>query len=252
MDKRTSHVEGPKVSRIREYMSARFPEQTYAAEDEMEDALLEHLRTSDEKLAGNEATNKTIMEVIAVYPEFAQIIEDVAAGMPPSAAIARQFTPEELTATKGEPDYDAYRKAAKERTERLAENRRRVESREQNMARSKVDVDDFFAAQGMDEEEQKRFVDWVDNEILANLLDGKVNKTILTKLYQGWKYDEAVAEARDAGKVEGRNEQIERRRATSDKTDGLPSDGGAVTIHQTKEAPDIFDEVLSRRNKRKF
>lgn len=244
--------DGKDISRIREYMSARFPGQDYDTEDRMQDALLEHLRTSDERLAGHEAANKTIMEVIAAYPEFAQIIEDVAAGMPPNAAIARQFTPEELTAAEGEPDYDAYRKAAKERADRLAENRRRVESREQNMARSKVDVDEFFAAQGIDEEEQHRFVDWVDNEILANLLDGKVSKAILTKLYQGWKYDQAVAEARDAGKVEGRNEQIERRRVKTDTTDGLPSGGGAVTAGEPVQVPDIFDEVLYRRNRRKF
>ena len=95
-------------------------------------------------------------------------------------------------------------------------------------------------------------MDWVDNEILANLLDGKVSKAILTKLYQGWKYDQAVAEARDAGKVEGRNEQIERRRVKTDTTDGLPSGGGAVTAGEPVQVPDIFDEVLYRRNRRKF
>ena len=56
----------------------------------------------------------------------------------------------------------------------------RVETREKNMARSKTDVDAFFAEQGLSEEEQQQFVAWVDNEILANLLDGKVNKEILT------------------------------------------------------------------------
>ena len=78
----------------------------------------------------------------------------------------------------------------------------RTEARDKNIAQSKTDVDAFFAEHGLDEAEQKQFVEWVDNEILANLLDGKVNKGILTKLYQGWIYDAAVADALETGKVE--------------------------------------------------
>lgn len=90
-------------------------------------------------------------------------------------------------------------------------------------------------------------------EILANLLDGKVNKGILTKLYQGWIYDAAVADALETGKVEGRNEQIEAKRKQARKTDGLPADGGSVETPEQAETPkDMFDEVIERRNKRKF
>lgn len=100
---------------------------------------------------------------------------------------------------------------------------------------------------------KNRFVEWVDNEILANLLDGKVNKGILTKLYQGWIYDAAVADALETGKVEGRNEQIEAKRKQARKTDGLPADGGSVETPEQAETPkDMFDEVIERRNKRKF
>ena len=84
-------------------------------------------------------------------------------------------------------------------------------------------------------------------------LDGKVNKEILTKLYQGWVYDTAVAEARETGKVEGRNEQIETRRVRTQKTDGLPADGGGVeATSAVKTDKDIIDEVITRRNKRRF
>lgn len=61
------------------------------------------------------------MEVVQAYPEFAQIIEDVANGVPVQVAIARQFDPSELAVPEGEPDYDAYKKAATERSQRLAD-----------------------------------------------------------------------------------------------------------------------------------
>lgn len=177
----------------------------------------------------------------------------MANGIPVQVAIARQFDSSELAVPEGEPDYEAYKQAAEERTKRLADMKARVETREKNMARSKTDVDAFFAEQGLSEEEQQRFVAWVDNEILANLLDGKVNKEILTKLYQGWVYDTAVAEARETGKVEGRNEQIETRRVRAQKTDGLPADGGGVEATSASETDkDIIDEVITRRNKRRF
>lgn len=244
----------PRISRVREYMTAKFPDREFPDDEGLETALLEHVKGLDDRVAGNDRANKTIMELVETYPEFAQIIEDVAAGMPVQAAIARQFSPEELTVAEGEPDYDAYRKAAEERTKRLADQRERIAAREQNMARSKTDVDAFFAERGMDEAERQEFVDWVDNTVLANLLDGKVDKGILTKLYQGWKYDEAVAEARETGKIEGRNEQIEARRTAASGVDGLasPGTGGMPGEGGGADKPDFLDEVLDRRNRRKF
>ena len=201
-------AEAPRVSRVREYMTAKFPDRQFADEDDYENTLYDYLAESDKKIAGHEAANKTIMEVVQAYPEFAQIIEDMKA---------------------------------------------RTEARDKNIAQSKTDVDAFFAEHGLDEAEQKQFVEWVDNEILANLLDGKVNKGILTKLYQGWIYDAAVADALETGKVEGRNEQIEAKRKQARKTDGLPADGGSVETPEQAETPkDMFDEVIERRNKRKF
>ena len=189
-------------------MTAKFPDRQFADEDDYENTLYDYLAESDKKIAGHEAANKTIMEVVQAYPEFAQIIADMKA---------------------------------------------RTEARDKNIAQSKTDVDAFFAEHGLDEAEQKQFVEWVDNEILANLLDGKVNKGILTKLYQGWIYDAAVADALETGKVEGRNEQIEAKRKQARKTDGLPADGGSVETPEQAETPkDMFDEVIERRNKRKF
>lgn len=255
-NKKETNVEGsqtPKISRIREYMTAKFPDRTYTDDDDFDNALLEHLQASDAKIAGNDEANKTIMEVIATYPEFAEIIEDVAEGVPVRVAIARQFSPEELTVGEGEEDFDAYRKAAEERTKRLAEINERVNAREKNIAQSKTDVDAFFEEKQMTDQERASFVDWVDNEVLANLMDGRVNREILTKLYQGWKFDEAVAEARNAGEVEGRNQQIEQKRARATKTDGLASGGsGAVTVQPQKPSSDFIDEVLTRKSKRKF
>lgn len=243
----------PRISRIREYMTAKFPDRQYADEDDYENALYDYLTQSDKKIAGHEAANRTIMEVVQAYPEFAQIIEDVANGVPVQVAIARQFDPSELAVMEGEPDYEAYKKAAAERTQRLAEMKARTQAREKNIAKSKTDVEAFFAEHGLDEDEQQQFVAWVDNEILANLLDGKVNREILTKLYQGWVYDTAVNDALEAGKVAGRNEQIEVRRKQSRKTDGLPADGGSVAApHADEPKKDMFDEVIERRSKRKF
>lgn len=229
-------AEAPRVSRVREYMTAKFPDRQFADEDDYENTLYDYLAESDKKIAGHEAANKTIMEVVQAYPEFAQIIEDVANGVPVQVAIARQFDPSELAVPEGEPDYDAYKKAATERSQRLADMKARTEARDKNIAQSKTDVDAFFAEHGLDEAEQKQFVEWVDNEILANLLDGKVNKGILTKLYQGWIYDAAVADALETGKVEGRNEQIEaKRKQAARRTACLPT--AEASKHPNKRKP---------------
>lgn len=81
-------AEAPRVSRVREYMTAKFPDRQFADEDDYENTLYDYLAESDKKIAGHEAANKTIMEVVQAYPEFAQIIEDVANGVPVQVAIA--------------------------------------------------------------------------------------------------------------------------------------------------------------------
>ena len=127
-------AEAPRVSRVREYMTAKFPDRQFADEDDYENTLYDYLAESDKKIAGHEAANKTIMEVVQAYPEFAQIIEDVANGVPVQVAIARQFDPSELAVPEGEPDYDAYKKAATERSQRLADMKARTEARDKNIA----------------------------------------------------------------------------------------------------------------------
>ena len=61
----------PRVSRVREYMTAKFPDREFGDDSELEQALYDYLTQSDKKIAGHEAANKTIMEVVQAYPEFA-------------------------------------------------------------------------------------------------------------------------------------------------------------------------------------
>ena len=61
-------AEAPRVSRVREYMTAKFPDRQFADEDDYENTLYDYLAESDKKIAGHEAANKTIMEVVQAYP----------------------------------------------------------------------------------------------------------------------------------------------------------------------------------------
>ena len=88
------------------------------------------------------------MEVVQAYPEFAQIIEDVANGVPVQVAIARQFDPSELAVPEGEPDYDAYKKAATERSQRLADMKARTEARDKKQNRRRCVLRRTWARRG--------------------------------------------------------------------------------------------------------
>ena len=47
--------------------------------------------------------------------------------------------------------------------------------------------------------------------------------------------------------------EVAGKRKQARKTDGLPADGGSVETPEQAETPkDMFDEVIERRNKRKF
>ena len=82
---------------------------------------------------------------------------------------------------------------------------------------------------------------------------GKHNlgKKEIGMLYNMVHHDENVADAREAGRVAGRNESIKAEMNRERNTDGMPRTSNGAAPVEAVEAPDALDEMVERRRRRR-
>lgn len=231
-------------SRFKKALSKRYPDRTFESDDQAQDAFLEDYELIASKLDDNEITNKRMYELIEANPALADIIVEMDNGTPFEVALASHVDLQAIAPQNGEPNFEAYQNALKERKERILQAEKHKEQIEAAQAKSKADADEFFAQIGMDEAEQKEFVDFVEG-FIDGLFKGEVSKVTLSKMYQAFKYDEAVAAAQTQGQINGRNELIEAKRTKNGATDGIPSGGSSIENSQEANPTGGNDMIAS-------
>lgn len=239
-----------KPPRYREILSKRYPDKIYETDQDAEDAFYEDYEQKSAALQEAEISNKEVYQLIEDNPVLADLLVIMTEGVPFEVALARCVDLEALKPIEGEANYEQYQTAVadrKKRSDEIAANRKTIED---NQTKSKVDADEFFVEKGMDEAEQVAFVSFVEDFVSA-LFRGEVNKTSLNKMYQAYKFEEAITDATQQGEINGRNAQIETKRMANANTDGIPTPGTAVVDSAPKpKGTDFLDDVLEKQNKK--
>lgn len=228
-------TEPPKMARYREFLTQKYPDRTFESEQEAEDAFYEDYSQDTQSLKGYREDNEKIFELMSDNPELGQIMSELSKGTPFIVAVAKSIDLQDLIPEKGEPNYEAYTKAASERKARRAELDSQSKEFIANQEQTQADAIEFFEKNNIPDEECKGLVLFMDG-IIADMARGKISKEVLRKLYEAYRYEEDVATAADAGRVEGRNQKIEEKRIKNGNTDGLPQGKGA-SIAPTQETP---------------
>ena len=85
-------------------------------------------------------------------------------------------------------------------------------------------------------------------------LDGRLTVDVLNMFRNAMNYSKDVADAREVGKVEGMNANIDaERQRRQEATDGLPGPGsstGRIAPPAPAEPGDMIDEILKRNERR--
>lgn len=230
---------GDRTPRWLERLRKRYPDRDFADEAAAKDEFYaDYDRTMGEydSLRGE---NRRILETLQENPEFAELFASIRDGMPLRVALARVVDFDAAIPRPGEPDYEEFNRSREEyraRQRERAERRRRIE---ENQARSRVEIEEFFDSIGADDDEQNDFADFLQG-IFDDVFDGRMSRVALRKLWQAYKYEEDVEASRLAGEVAGRNATIEVRRQKNHSTDGLP-DAGSGIAGATRLRRRIFD-----------
>ena len=161
------------------------------------------------------------MDVLDAEPVLAKIIQDISMGATFREAIARHIDPEELTATEGDPDFEAWEKNRTARTDEMAKRNQFGEELAANQEMTKSEIREFAAENSMSQEQAIEFLGKID-EMLSGLYAGRIDRKTLAFLKKAVDADQMVADAKEEGEIAGRNTKIKETIAPAKVGDGLP------------------------------
>jgi len=198
--------------------------------------------------------------VVEEFPEFGDFIIGLRRGYTPQQAIAMYFDPESLTPPEGAEDEEAIFKAKEERRKMVNERKEkqnRINGNKEVTAQNLINIKDELGLT----DEQTMQVGKMAGEIFQDFLDdGLVKSENWKKLANGLRHENVLSEkekekeaAIEDARVAGRNEGIEKKRATKEKGDGLPklTNTGGVKEKEKVSDEDKFTINLRKRVNKK-
>lgn len=220
--------------------------------EDVHSAALSHIQDLQGYKKQNEKVNKKLVDAFENSPEFAQMTKEVLAGVPVHIAIARNIDVESMTPQQGDDDFEDYQNAVTEQKKSKAEKEKYLKDMDDNIKLSAKQVDEFAKENKLSDDEAENFLKDVD-QLVSDMVAGKVTKEALGTFYKGLKRDDDVADAKEAGKVEGKNAKIDALKEKQDaaKGDGLPTlEAQNVIKEPAKPELDNWSKAIIEKNQR--
>lgn len=243
------------AGRVRAFMLAKFPDRPWEDDAELENGVADWLEEADKSLADYRTADEKIRSIAEKYPEIMAIADDLAKnpGMPLGVAIRRNIDEDELEVGEDDPGFEQLRKSREERASRRKAREEYQQQLDRNLEASREIVEKYLADNEMSEEEAAALGKYVD-DIMEAYLDGRLTVDVLNMFRNAMNYSKDVADAREVGKVEGMNVNIDaERQRRQEATDGLPGPGsstGQIAPPAPAEPSDMIDEILKRNERR--
>ena len=243
------------AGRVRAFMLAKFPDRPWEDDAELENGVADWLEEADKSLADYRTADEIIRSIAEKYPEIMAIADDLAKnpGMPLGVAIRRNIDEDELEVGEDDPGFEQLRKSREERASRRKAREEYQQQLDRNLEASREIVEKYLADNEMSEEEAAALGKYVD-DIMEAYLDGRLTVDVLNMFRNAMNYSKDVADAREVGKVEEMNANIDaERQRRQEATDGLPGPGsstGQIAPPAPAEPSDMIDEILKRNERR--
>ena len=231
-----------------------YPDREFASDDEVNSALTERLDGLEKYEESTKSLHSKLDMVLRSEPVVGSLIKDISKGATFMEALSRNVDLDELKPVEGDPDYEAWGKNLESRKQSMAEREAKAKTMQENFDMSLNEIKAFAEENGMAETDAQKFLSSVD-ELISEVVDGKLTKSTLSRLKKALDYDMDVQSAMQAGEVKGRNQKIETMRASEpERGDGLPAITSSSTL-EDKPKPvvktDDWSKAVESANKRK-
>ena len=238
------------MRKLREKIKARYPDQDPQSEEDwfaLEDKYAEDV---EEVLAKYKESEMTLHEVMMAYPELAMILNDIVANkLSVKVALAKHYSQEDLIPQEGDDDYEASMTAYNEKLEKAKKRSEIDKEIEANQDASIVAIDAYCESKGYSEEQKTKLIDFI-NDTFQDLLMKKVTEPILQAFDKAMNYDTDIAQAAQAGEINGKNANINTK-IEKEKIidDGVPAPGKGGPIKEVEMGKNarIFADIGKRK-----
>jgi hypothetical protein len=207
--------------KLKEFVSRFYPDADVSTPEKLMASLLPLVEQTV-------SLHDDLYQVVEEFPEFGDFILGLRKGYTPQQAMAMYFDVENLTPPEGAEDEEAVKKAKEERRKKVEGEKSRLAKIPENQKLTSKNFSEVVKDLKLSDEDQKSIVSNFEN-ILNDAKDGVISKDHWEMLANGLKHEAVLSEkekeketAVEDARVKGRNEQIEKKRASKETGDGLP------------------------------
>ena len=188
-----------------------------------------------------------LYDLAVTSPENAAMLNDwMETGSLPKA-IARNYDPEEISALVEEINDEEYESDRMAYSEKIKARTDRESELEKNKSESQISAQEFIDKVQPTDDELEAFIAYHQG-FLQDAVDNKMSFDHWMRAWKGFKYDGKVAEletkaaeAEEAGRIAGRNEQISTEKLSrKDLADMIPEISGTMEQSPKTEKPKPF------------
>jgi len=197
-----------------------------------------------------------LYQVVEEFPEFGDFILGLRKGYTPQQAIAMYFDVESLTPPEGAEDEEAVRTAKEERRKKVETEKSRLAKIPENQELTSKNFAEVVKELSLNDEDQKSVIDNFES-ILNDAKDGIVSKDHWKMLVNGLRHEAVLSEkekekeaAVEDARIAGRNEQIEKKRASKETGDGIPKLASTGSLPPQKEEDEFTSGLKKIANKK--
>lgn len=202
------------------------PESNYADDADFEGMAADELDSFDKDRAARADLDKKMNDLFGSDSRAAKIFVDWANGKDPIENLLEAYGDDFVEALQSPEGKEKFKQALEKwRTGKKADAEHQ-KAYDKNIDESARTLIKFADSKGIDDDTVRSLVEKA--HALANeVADGKFSEEFLDMLYKAGNYDKAVSEAREEGRVNGKNESIKRELRKSKPSNGLPTPAGS-------------------------
>jgi hypothetical protein len=249
-EKKEEKKEEKPPHKYHEKLTKAFPNRKFEKAEDYDSALDEHLNELEGYRERGKVANQKLLALFESEPAVGEMVRDMMNGASFREAAARHFSAEDFTPSEGDPDYEGWTKNKTEREDKAKKRRDYEANYANNLKAAEKELEAFAKEHKLDEKATDEFLEKMQG-VLDDFNNGKITKDTLTLMRRAMTYEKDIEDAREEGRIAGRNEKItaEREKDEDQKGDGIPKVGGSPDSPDGSRAKGGYFEGLRDRMK---
>lgn len=209
-----------------ERLRTKYPDKKFEDDEEIFGQISDDYDQFEQENGAMKEREKAFSDMFTSNPKSARLMMEWKDGKDPVASLIRIYGKEDILAAIDDPaKVEALEEANKDFAKRVAQNREFEEQYDNNLPASLQAIEDWAQANGIEDGAVDSAVTTL-SKICGDFILGKIETSTLEMIMKAQNHETDVENAREEGKVAGRNAKIVEKMRNSKKGDGIQNLNG--------------------------